>query len=240
MPQAVISGEAGTSSASTPSHHLAAAAAAMSRGEHGSPYLHLDGSAQLQQAAHRQRAVLEQQQQHAGPVSSLEQSATHIEQIPNESMMITTANTASPPTHIRSMLLSQQHQQATNKSPIIAGVNYSMGQAMASSSPLAMGDNPTLASASHPPSALASRSMSSDHSHSSNSSSILQPQTPMSPASPPADNPSSVHSYGGWSYHHQQPVIIGNEAYPHGLPLLPTMQASTPTTQNQGFFKASF
>lgn len=234
MPQAVISGEGGATSISTQAHHISAA---MTRGEHsghGSPYLHLEGASQLQQV-HRQRVL-----EHAGPVSSLEQSVTHIEQIPNENMMITSANTASPPTHIRTMLLNQQHQQhqQTNKSPIIAGVNM-MGQALASSSPLAMGENPTLASVSNPPPALVSRSISSDHSHSSNSSALMQPQTPMSPATPPSENPSSVHSYGGWPYH-QQPVIIGNDSYPHGLPLLPTMQASTPTTQNQGFFKASF
>ena len=234
MPQAVISGEGGTTSISTPqAHPLSAVMTRADHGSHSSPYLHLDGPSQLQ--VHRQRML-----EHAGPVSSMEQSATHIEQIPNENLMITSANTASPPTHIRTMLLNQQHQQhqQTNKSPIIAGMNL-MGHSMASSSPLAMGENPTLASASHPPPALVSRSMSSDHSHSSNSSGLLQPQTPMSPATPPSENPSSVHSYSGWPYH-QQPVIIGNDSYPHGLPLLPTMQASTPTTQNQGFFKASF
>lgn len=62
---------------------------------------------------------------------------------------------------------------------------------------------------------------------------------PMSPASTTSENnPPSVHNFAAWSYHHsQQPVIIGGqEAYP-GLSLHQAMQANTPTSQNQAFYK---
>jgi hypothetical protein len=61
----------------------------------------------------------------------------------------------------------------------------------------------------------------------------------MSPASTTSENnPPSVHNFAAWSYHHgQQPVIIGSqEGYP-GLSLHQAMQANTPTSQNQAFYK---
>jgi len=71
--------------------------------------------------------------------------------------------------------------------------------------------------------------------HSSNSS-TLGMQPPMSPVSP-SENPPSIHNPGfSWAY--QQPVIIGGENFTQTLPLLPAVQASTPTTQNHAFFKA--
>ena len=154
--------------------------------------------------------------------SPLEKSASHIEQLPSDGI-ITTANTASPPNHIRNMLLNQHHQQS-NKSAVIT-----------SSNPILMGhQSPAPPSHVHTPPMGGDmhRSLSNEHSNSLH---------PMSPATPPSENPVSVHNYGGWSYPHpQHAVLIGNDTYTHGLPLLPAVQANTPTTQSHAFFKTNY
>ena len=93
----------------------------------GSPYIQVD-SVPSQQPQSQQQQQQQQQhgiEQHSAP--SLEQGMARIEQIQNESIMISSANTASPPNHIRNMLLShqqqQQQQQGSRKSPVVtAGV----------------------------------------------------------------------------------------------------------------------
>ena len=52
--------------------------------------------------------------------ANIEHSASHIEHIPNDSVML---NPASPPNHIRTLLLSQQMAASSNKSPVITGSN---------------------------------------------------------------------------------------------------------------------
>ena len=141
-----------------------------------------------------------------------------IEHIPNESVVMNQVNVVSPPNHIRDLILNQQ----SNKSPVITGPN----PVLVSSTPggRLIDNSLTLVS-----------SLNSDHS--SNSSSLaLHSQPPMSPVSPTSENPPSVHN-PGFSWPYQQPVLIGGENFTHTLPLLPAMQASTPTTQNQAFFK---
>lgn len=173
--------------------------------------------------------------------------------------MITTANTASPPNHIRNMLLNQHQQQSGGKNGGSGG-----GVVIAGANPILMGHHspappphhggihtPPLGGGGgcgidmHPQVGLPSRGLnSSDHStshNSSNSSSaggMMHSQPPISPATPPAENPPSV--YGSWAYQPQHALLIGsNESY-GGLPILPPMQVTTPTTQNHNFFKASF
>ena len=168
--------------------------------------------------------------------------------------MITTANTASPPNHIRNMLLNQHHQQSGGKSGgVIAGANpIMMGHHSPGPPPHHGGiHTPPLGGGGgcgmdmHSQVGLPSRGLnSSDHStshNSSNSSSstgMLHSQPPISPATPPAENTPTVHNYGGWPYQPQQRTLLigSNESY--GLPIL---QSTTPTTQqNHTFFKASF
>lgn len=171
--------------------------------------------------------------------------------------MITTANTASPPNHIRNMLLNQHHQQS--------GIGKGGGGGMIpGANPILMGHQSPVPPPHHggqhtPPlggggvgvdmhsQASLSRLNSSDHSashNSSNSSSVggmLHSQPPVSPVTPPSENPPSVHNYGNWAYQSQPSshlLLGGNETY--GMPLLPPMPATTPTTQNHNFFKGSF
>ena len=141
-----------------------------------------------------------------------------IEHIPNESVVMNQVNAVSPPNHIRDLILNQQ----SNKSPVITGPN----PVLVSSTPGGRLIDSSLTLVS---------SLNSDHS--SNSSSLaMHLQPPMSPVSPISENPPSVHN-PGFSWPYQQPVLIGGENFTHTLPLLPAMQASTPTTQNQVFFK---
>lgn len=224
----------------------------------GSPYIQVDSvpSQQQQQQQQQQQHGMEQ---HSS--ASLEQSMARIEHIPNESIMISSANTASPPNHIRNMLLShqqqqqqQQQQQANRKSPVIAGANpLQMGHqgpsqvtaaatmgalGMPAGAHIGMMENPAAAAAAA--AALASAQQHhglgarNDHSHSSIHG-HGQAAPPMSPASSSSENPPSVHNFAAWPYHQQQ-VIIGQEGYP-GLSIHQAMQANTPTSQNQGFFK---
>lgn len=189
------------------------------------------------------------------PSQQMEKSMAHIEQLANNggtggSVMITTANTASPPNHIRNMLLSQHHQQSSKSAVITGGNPVLMGHQHQSSAQPPPGHSNVHTSPMgtmgemHP--GLSARSLGGEHPHSSNTSGpggILHPTTPMSPVTPPPDNPSSVHSYGGWPanpYPQHHALLIGNESYAHSLPLLPPMQANTPTTQNHAFFKANF
>ena len=208
-----------------PSHH-----------SHGSPLVNVDG--------------MHQPQQHHGMEHNTppETSVSRMDHLPNDNILITTA-AASPPNHIRSIFLNQNQQQAqqrmSSKSPVVAGMHLVGGhQGPATpgnpvhhgvtSTPIAMADNPSLGS-NHPG---AGQSLGvSDHSHSSNSGVLLHAQSPMSPIISHSDNPPSVHNYS-WPY--QQQVIIGNDSYAHGLPLLPAMQVNTSTSQSQAFFKQSY
>ena len=196
--------------------------------QQGSSLLHVENVHQIES--------MPNPSQMATPNQMEKPSVAHMDHLSNDGM-ITSANTASPPNHIRNMLLSQHHQQSSKSGGgVISGGNpILMGHQ--SPVPSSHGMNtPSLGGDMHP--SLSSRS---EHPHSSSSSGILHAQTPMSPVTPPSENPPSVHSYGGWSYpHHQHAVIIGNDSYSHSLPLLPAMQANTPTTQNHTFFKASF
>ena len=169
--------------------------------------------------------------------------------------IITTANTASPPNHIRTMLLNQHLQQSgVSKSGSGGGV-------ITGTNPILMGHQSPIPPPHHrgvhtPPLgggvggidvhshvSLPSRGLnSSDHSTSLNSSNsstaggMLHTQPPISPATPPLENAPSIHNYGNWSY---QPLMVGaSESF--GLPVLPPMQATTPTTQPHNFFKATF
>ena len=205
---------------------------------------------------------------------------TRIEHIPNdsirESIMMSSANTASPPNHIRNMLLShqqQQQQQASRKSPVIAGANSlqlggHQGPTAATMGALSMSAGTHLgmmtenhAAAAAAAAAIASaqqqqqqhhglgvKNIAADHSHPSLHSHTHdhaphgQPPggAPMSPASSTSENnPPSVHNFAAWSYHHgQQPVIIGSqEAFPDLSIHHQAMQANTPTSQNQAFYK---
>ena len=214
--------------------------------QQGSPLLHVDGM-------HQMDALPPGPSQLATPTQQqMEKSVTHMDQLANDrgGGLITPANTASPPNHIRNMLLSQHHQQSS-KGTVITGTNPMLMSHGSPAPPPAAPTPPTHASVHTPPMggagelhpALSSRG---DHSHPSNSGAAMlqQQQPPMSPVTPPPapDNPTSIHTYGGWSYPHPQhaAVLLGNESYAHGLPLLPTMQANTPTTQNHAFFKANF
>lgn len=182
---------------------------------------------------------------HSMPMpSQAEKPSSHIDQLPNDGSIITTANTASPPNHIRNMLLNQHHQQSSKSGG---------GSVITGSNPILMGHpSPTGPPPGHHMGGsggdihpgLSARTLANEqHPHSSNSGGgggggIMHPPAPMSPATPPSENPASVHNYGGWSYP-QHAVLIGNEPYHHGMPLLPAVQANTPTTQNH-FFKANF
>ena len=179
-------------------------------------------------------------QDHASSIDSspMEQAMTRIEQVPNENMLSAT-NPASPPVHIRSILLNQQ----SSKGPVITGtLPLQMNPSPVLGHPVISGPTgdgyPSLTAVSTP--ILASSSMSSDHSSSSggslvNINSLQSSQPPMSPATPPSDNPPSIqnpHGYTTWQYQH-----IGENYHPHSLPLLPAMQVSTPTSQTHAFFK---
>lgn len=200
-----------------PSHqHLRSATGLRHDQHHGqnSPLLHVDSMHQLDSIP---------------TPTPAEKAVSHIDHLPSDGI-ITTANTASPPNHIRNMLLSQHHQQSSKGGGVITGSNPIM-MGHQSPAPPSHVHTPTMGGDMHP--GLSSRN---EHPHSS-SGGILHP---VSPATPPSDNPSSVHSYGGWSYPHpQHAVLIGNDSYAHGLPLLPTVQANTPTTQNHAFFKTN-
>lgn len=151
--------------------------------------------------------------QHAVDPQPLEQP---IEHIPNENVIMN-PNAVSPPHHIRDLILNQQ----ANKSPVITGANSILANTVPG---LRTSDSSNLTLTS---------SLNSDH---SSNSSTLGMQPPMSPVSP-SENPPSIHNPGfSWAY--QQPVIIGGENFTQTLPLLPAVQASTPTTQNHAFFKA--
>lgn len=174
--------------------------------------------------------------------------------------MITTANTASPPNHIRNILLNQHHQQSgggKGGGGVITGTNPTLVGHQTQTPPphhRSLHTPPLGAGGGggvdmHSQAGLPSQGHnSSDHSashNSSNSSSaggMLHSQPPISPVTPPSENPPSVHNYGNWAYQSQPPshalIIGGNESY--GMPILPPMQATTPTTQNHNFFKASF
>ena len=236
----------------------------------GSPYIQVDSVPSQQQQQQQQHAM----EQHPSP--SLEQSMARIEHIQNESIMISSANTASPPNHIRNMLLShqqqqqqQQQQQANRKSPVIAGSNsLQLGHqgppqvtaatmsalGMPTGAHMGMMENSAAAAAAA--AALASaqqqqhhglgvRNIAAEHPHTAaaihghghgHSHGHGQAGAPMSPASSSSENPPSVHNpFTTWSYH-QQPVIIGQDGYT-GLSLHQAMQANTPTSQNQSFFK---
>lgn len=224
----------------------------------GSPYVQVDSVPPQQQHA---------MEQHSSP--SLEQGMTRIEHIQNEGIMISSANTASPPNHIRNMLLShqqqqQQQQQANRKSPVISGTSslqlghQAPSQATAAATlgtlgmpagaHIGMMENPAAAAAAA--AALASaqqhhglgvRNIAAEHAHSAtvHGHGHGQPSTaPMSPASSTSESAPSIHNFAAWSYHHgQQPVIIGQEGGYPGLSLHQAMQANTPTSQNQSFFK---
>ena len=182
--------------------------------------------------------------------------------------MITTANTASPPNHIRNILLNAGGS-SKGGAGVIAGTNQMMmghqspapshhpGQSPAPpphhpglhSSPL--GPGPVVGGLDmHGPGGLpSSRGLNnSDHSashNSSNSSStggggggmLHSTQPPISPATPSSEPP-PAHSYGNWTYQSPHLIIGPNDSY--GVPILPPMQATTPTTQNHTFFKATF
>ena len=228
----------------------------------GSPYIQVDSVPSQQQ---QQQHAMEQ---HSSP--SLEQGMARIEHIQNESIMISSANTASPPNHIRNMLLShqqqqqQQQQQANRKSPVIAGANSlqlghqgpsqvtaaaaTMGAlGMPAGAHIGMMENPAaaaaaaaaLASAQQQHHGLGVRNIAAEHSHAAIHGHPAHGQVgaPMSPTSSSSENPPSVHNpFTAWSAYHQQPVIINQEGYP-SLSLHQAMQANTPTSQNQGFFK---
>ncbi len=224
-----------------PSHHHLRGAPGLRHDQHhgggggrGSPLLHVDNLHPMDTMPSPSQIPM---------ATSIEKpGGGHMEHLPGDGM-ITTANTASPPNHIRNMLLSQHHQQSSGggKGGVISGGNPIL---MGHQSPVPsnhgmhtppMGGGGGGGGDIHPN--LSSRS---EHSHSSNSSNTLYAQTTMSPVTPPSENPSSVPTnYGGWPYSHpQHAVIIGNDSYP-GMPLLPAMQASTPTTQHN-FFKAAY
>lgn len=174
------------------------------------------------------------------PVSNLDSSAidrpmSRTEQIPNEHML-STANPASPPVHIRSILLNQQN----SKGPVIAGtvpLQLSPSPVLGHSIISGPGDvNPTLGSLATP--SLASSIMACDQPANPsvmNVNSLTSSQNSVTPSSdnlPTAHNP---HTFTTWPY--QQPVIIGENYHTQSLPLLPAIQVSTPTSQST-FFKA--
>ena len=190
------------------------------------------------------------------------------QQITAEGM--TTANTASPPNHIRNILLNQHHQQSTGSSSkggppgVITGASPMM---MTHQSP-APSHHPALHSSSMGPGLLGGLEMhgsggggggppnalppsrginSSDQSSIHNTSqtnstgSLLHSssQQPLSPASS-SENTSTVHNYGNWTYQSSQPHLIIGHNDSFNMPILPPMQATTPTTQNHTFFKAAY
>lgn len=158
--------------------------------------------------------------------SPMERAVAHIEHIPNESM-ITNTSTASPPNHIRNLLLNQQLASAAAnaaKSQVItsAGLPIMLSHHQSSSNavPQLVSDVVSSGNIGGP------RSMDSAQ---PGASAMLH-----SPVSPQESGP-SIGSYS-WGPYQQ---IIGTEGgFPHTLPLLPAMQANTPTTTNQVFFKA--
>ena len=183
--------------------------------QHASPYHHQHRTSSSHEHMSPMMSVATNGLQHAVDPQPLEQP---IETIPNQNVIMN-PNAVSPPHHIRDLILNQQ----ANKSPVITGVNSILANAVPTLAGLRTSDSSSLTLTS---------SLNSDHS--SNSSSLgLQP--PMSPVSP-SENPPSIHNPGfNWAYQH--PVIIGGENFPQTLPLLPAVQASTPTTQNHAFFK---
>ena len=88
--------------------------------------------------------------------------------------------------------------------------------------------NPTLPSINLPP--------SSPHSNTSSLTSIPLHAQPISPSSPPHDNPPSLQNTAGFSWPYQQPIGAIPE-FPQTLPYLPQVPAATPTTQHSSFFR---
>lgn len=172
------------------------------------------------------------------PVSNLDSSAidqpmSRTEQIPNEHMLSNT-NPASPPVHIRSILLNQQ----STKGPVIAGtvpLQLSPSPVLGHSIISGPGDvNPTLGSVGTPSNIMACDQPANPGSI-MNVNSLQSSQNPVTPSSeslPTAHNP---HTFTTWPY--QQPVIISENYHTQSLPLLPALQVSTPTSQST-FFKA--
>lgn len=191
-----------------------------------SPLLHVDSMHQMDS--------IPTTAQLATPTQA-EKSMSHMDHLPSDT--ITTANTASPPNHIRNMLLNQHHQQSGKGGGVITGNNPILTGHQSPGPPTHGMHTPPMGGGGD---IHSGRGLSNEHLHSSNSSGIMHPPAPMSPVTPPSDNPSSVHNYGGWSYPTHQHAVLINESYAHGLPLLPTVQANTPTTQNHAFFKANY
>lgn len=199
--------------------------------------------------------------QYAEPVhpdqTSLEQSMTRIEHVPNENAILSnahrTATSASPSGHMKTLILAQQHQPQLQQGGGAGGgqsVQLRTAQhqhlGMTKSSVIA-GTAPTLirhapAASLYQPlmaqvvenSSLAPAPRDSSPHTLPNSHPGLQPP-PMSPGSPTSENPPSVHNPPGFSWPYQQPVIISSTEGYH-VPLLPTLQSSTSTSQP--YFKA--
>ncbi len=154
----------------------------------------------------------------------LESSMSHIEQIPNDSVMLNSANPASPPNHIRTLLLNAGKSSVITGTPVLSS-HISMANAIEGVQTYALSGNQTLVS-------------SSDHSSNTSGSLINLHAPPISPASPVSVNAPSIHNPPGFGWSYPQQVIIGAENYPHPLPLLPAMQATTPSSQPHQFYKA--
>ena len=221
----------------------------------GSPYVQVDSvpPQQQQQQAHAM-------EQHASP--SLEQGMARIEHIQNDGIM-SSANTASPPNHIRNMLLShqqqqqQQQQQASRKSPIITGSNpLQMGHqgaqqvtaatmgalGMPAGAHIGMMENPAaaaaaaaaLASAQHH--GLGVRNIAAEHPH---SAAALhghgQPGAPMSPTASSSDNAAapSVQHNFATWSYHHQQPVIISQDGYAGLSIHQAMQANSTPTSQQ-------
>lgn len=204
-------------------------------------------------------------EQHPSP--SLEQGMARIEQIQNESIMISSANTASPPNHIRNMLLSHQQQQqqsGTRKSPVVtAGAGSlqlghqgpsqvaaaaTMGAlGMPAGAHIGMMENPAaaaaaaaaLASAQHH--GLGVRNIAADHTHPA-AATIHGGHGHGQAAAPmsPANSSSSENPpsvHNFATWSYHQQPVIIGQEGYPGLSLHQAMQGNTPTSQNQAFFK---